>query len=140
VNRHVEEKDRKPGVPLKDLDFQRTLSLPLKVRDQLITTIQRDSSFMCSQGLMDYSLLVGIHFVGDDTRTTVSGDYGVMSAEENEIFYIGIIDTLQQFNRKKKLEATLKRFKYDKTKISAVPPLEYKTRFLEYCNIKLIAV
>jgi len=88
---------------------------------------------------MDYSLLVGIHTVGNYTQPTESGDYGVMSAEENEIFYIGIIDTLQQFNSKKKLEATLKRFKYDKTKISAVPPLEYKTRFLDYCNLKLIA-
>lgn len=48
-----------------------------------------------------------------------------------EIYYIGIIDFLQKYNKKKKLANFAKSFKYDKEGLSTVDPTYYMNRFLK---------
>ncbi|XP_041010885.1 phosphatidylinositol 4-phosphate 5-kinase 8-like [Juglans microcarpa x Juglans regia] len=48
------------------------------------------------------------------------------------VLYLGIIDILQEYNVKKKLEHTLKSLHFDPTTISAVEPKLYATRFINF--------
>jgi len=48
-----------------------------------------------------------------------------------EIYYIGIIDFLQKYNKRKKLANFAKSFKYDKEGLSTVDPTFYMVRFLK---------
>ncbi len=51
------------------------------------------------------------------------------------IYYMGVIDFLQPWNVKKRLERDLKGLiGYDKTAISCVAPTDYATRFLSFIN------
>jgi len=51
------------------------------------------------------------------------------------IYYMGVIDFLQPWNVKKRLERDLKGLiGYDKTAISCVAPADYATRFLSFIN------
>ncbi|KAH6577382.1 hypothetical protein BASA62_000919 [Batrachochytrium salamandrivorans] len=49
-----------------------------------------------------------------------------------EIYYIGIIDIFTKYSAAKKVEHFFKSFKSDRNKISAVNPVLYGTRFLEF--------
>jgi 1-phosphatidylinositol-4-phosphate 5-kinase len=49
-----------------------------------------------------------------------------------EIYFIGVIDILTCYDIKKKTEHHLKSFIYNRKEISAVPPDDYRMRFLKY--------
>jgi len=49
-----------------------------------------------------------------------------------ELYFIGVIDVLTCYDIKKKTEHHLKAFIYNKKDISAVPPDDYRIRFLKY--------
>lgn len=52
----------------------------------------------------------------------------------SHIYFFGIIDILQEFNAKKRMESTYKCIRYNKKAISAVSSKAYATRFLEYMD------
>ena len=204
-----------PGSVRKDLNFlgfddsltgpvekftQRIKLGTVERRKKLIEQIRIDALFLSRMGIMDYSLLVGIHGrvpeqvpgynigkvrsargsaasgsnSGDDSKA--SGESGDESLEEsfnfaeveesekrneleiyqrlpifnqecggyfgktpsgdtnNEIYYFGIIDILQQYNLIKRGENFFKSYftKQGKGKISSVPPLDYAKRFIKF--------
>eukprot|EP00945_MAST-04E_sp_MAST-4E-sp1_P003030 g3030.t1 len=217
---------KKPGSVRKDLNFlgfDDSLSGPIENlaqriklgtperRKKFIDQIRVDSLFLSKMGIMDYSLLVGIHgrvpekipgygvgkkpprksSRGSSTSGNTSGgemsdgkassgDESMMSdgleesynltADEleeseiirepechqrlpifnqesggyqgktpsgennNEIYYFGIIDILQQYNLIKRGENIFKTYiaGQGKGKISSVPPLEYAKRFIKF--------
>ena len=107
--------------------------------------------------IMDYSLLVGVHYRDrlqdyipnytsdnyekDKTMPPLfkrddGGFYGMdyNGTLNNEIYYIGIIDILQQYNFMKFAENKYKSYvgKDCSTKISALPPKKYAKRFIEF--------
>lgn len=49
-----------------------------------------------------------------------------------EIYYLGIIDLLQEWDNKKRVENFFKSFRYNSTKISSVAPKLYSSRFQEF--------
>ena len=55
-----------------------------------------------------------------------------MSDDGMYLYYIGIIDYLQDFNWNKKGENFLKGFRDDPNEISAVPPEQYAVRFFKF--------
>ncbi|KAF0697469.1 Aste57867_11853 [Aphanomyces stellatus] len=55
-----------------------------------------------------------------------------------EIYFVGIIDILQQYNERKIAENGWKRFVYNKNDISAVPPGHYGSRFLEFVEAHVL--
>ncbi|KAN0047295.1 hypothetical protein ACTA71_001677 [Dictyostelium dimigraforme] len=61
---------------------------------------------------------------------------GILSADEKEIYYIGVIDILQLYDFSKKLERFLKvyLFRKDGDGISATRPEPYKQRFMKRMN------
>jgi hypothetical protein len=78
--------------------------------------------FLAEHGLMDYSLLVGVHWMTMHERKEPSyllGELPVMRSfgvegfyEEPAYFFFGIIDYLQEWNPRKRLEGSIKSLLY----------------------------
>jgi hypothetical protein len=80
---------------LKDLDFKqinekmRLIKLDREVALAIQSTLKKDSAFLCSEGLMDYSLLMVIEQLNEpglpSRNTLISG---------SQAYHIGVIDFL----------------------------------------------
>jgi len=57
---------------------------------------------------------------------------GEAGSPRKEIYFMGIIDILQEFNFKKQFESTYKGIRYNKNAISAISSRKYAERFMEY--------
>jgi len=104
-----------PKILGKDTDFKRRgrkIKVTHDTRDFLITQIIADAKFLSGQGIMDYSLLVGIHDISgpplDPHEAKIFAEEGIPSYDGKEIYFIGIIDILQIYDINKKLERALK--------------------------------
>ncbi|XP_077244556.1 phosphatidylinositol 4-phosphate 5-kinase 9-like isoform X2 [Tasmannia lanceolata] len=206
---------------LKDLDLNYCFYLEPSWRDSLLKQIEIDSRFLESQHIMDYSLLLGVHYrapqhllrhqnvtadglaiVAEDAqeeeisnypqglvlvprgtdensvvvgpqshirgsrlRASAAGDEEVdlllpgtarlqiqlgvnmparaehiPTEEKTQLFhqvydvvlYVGIIDILQDYNMSKKIEHAYKSLQFDSLSISAVDPMLYSHRFLQF--------
>ena len=200
---HLASGGHEPAVTMQDNDLTTKVRLQQGKTHELIEQLRNDSDFLCSQGIMDYSLLLGVHHVECaieedlDLRTSVVGlrsastltarnasststmlhsasgplvansdasshaqmsnnDSGSMDSprriqsnfasigEEIEAvgvrarsvvgpgyYYLGIIDVLQAWTWRKRLERFCKRFflMQDGDGISAIEPEAYKQRF-----------
>ncbi|KAL7599024.1 phosphatidylinositol 4-phosphate 5-kinase 4 [Lactuca sativa] len=147
---------------LKDLDLNFMFRLEKTWIEEFRRQIDRDCDFLEQERIMDYSLLVGLHFKDtnsdlDDSAYHVSDPGGsklgismhtrVEKMErKNEmeligeptgvcydvVMFFGIIDILQDYDITKKLEHAYKSFQYDPTSISAVDPRNYSRRFRDF--------
>ncbi|KAL5727313.1 1-phosphatidylinositol-4-phosphate 5-kinase [Ranunculus cassubicifolius] len=209
---------------LKDLDLNYCFYLEPSWRESLLNQIEIDSRFLESQHIMDYSLLLGVHYRapqhlrslasyqrsitadrlavlaedpaddeisnypeslvlvprGSDDGSVVVGPHirgsrlrasavgdeevdlllpGIASRLQIQlgvnmparaehipgeaetplfhevydvVLYLGIIDILQDYNMGKKIEHAYKSFQFDSLSISAVDPVFYSQRFLEF--------
>ncbi|DBA02412.1 TPA: hypothetical protein N0F65_007231 [Lagenidium giganteum] len=64
-----------PHIVHKDNDFHRKLRILPQSAQEVVDQLERDSNFLCSQGIMDYSLLLSIHstkYVVDHTSFDVN--------------------------------------------------------------------
>ena len=85
---------------------------------------------------MDYSLLL---FIESRDSNAVEPVHALSKHEfigDKYIYHIAIIDYLQEWNNSKKGERAIKTiFKgADGSKLSAIEPKEYMTRFIKFCN------
>uniref|UniRef100_K3WAN4 PIPK domain-containing protein n=1 Tax=Globisporangium ultimum (strain ATCC 200006 / CBS 805.95 / DAOM BR144) TaxID=431595 RepID=K3WAN4_GLOUD len=148
----------RPDTILKDLDLQRKLHLPRVVAESLHAQLVSDAEFLNSMGIMDYSLLIGIHkcrlqesswpqggamasviHEGDDDEESLkskssSGSnlepLGTMTPASEEVYFVGIIDILQEWNWEKQMEKVGKMLLGKSgSGISAVAPDAYCERF-----------
>lgn len=141
---------------LKDLDFlymkkiDRTLiDFTRAATKQIIESLlQTDLILLTDNNLMDYSILLYIFKVPDETNEK---DYTklfelfedklnqhrvYLSNNKKYLYLIGIIDYLQEFNTKKFLENKYKKMLYGKevANISAVNPTIYSNRMFEFAR------
>lgn len=72
---HTVKGFHEPNIVLKDNDLKYKLRLPMESAISLRDQLKKDADFLLSVGVMDYSLLVGVH----NTEYMVSGD-----SKENE--------------------------------------------------------
>ena len=68
-----------------------------------------DTALLADHNIMDYSLYLGVHktrFVVDGTGRGAGGPGRLVSnvAEAPSVFYLGVIDTLQEYTVAKRLE------------------------------------
>lgn len=147
------------GSLLKDLDIKRKFHLPdAAVEERFLEQLQADSQFLAQHNVMDYSLLVGIHYDNDEgkekTRRKLiewtryySEDSSFKSlfqsdgsgmagwnaeTKTREVYFIGIIDILQKYTPKKKIEHFLKSIPYKANTVSVVEPSFYARRFYNF--------
>jgi len=74
--------------------------------------------------------------IGDNAIAPVSifrkDNGGLCSSEKDEVYFLSIIDIFTNWTVKKRMENSLKSLMYEATGISAIPPAEYRTRFLKF--------
>ncbi|KAK3278666.1 hypothetical protein CYMTET_13413 [Cymbomonas tetramitiformis] len=130
-----------PKAVLKDLDFlRRGRALPFQCEEQrehFLRKLEVDVAWLRSQGLMDYSLLVGFSNFGDD-RPTSKYIVDVLRLRQQsdhqpyDMAYVGIVDILTRFSWFKKCEASLLGVVLGD--ISCMPPNTYAERLLEFAK------
>lgn len=160
--RNASEREKKKASPiLKDVDFRKDypngIFLKPKCLENLLETILIDCIFLRSHNIMDYSILMGIHNVDFDqkekkqdpveilnipTDTGTSSDEkctsptgGILAQSESGdrlLLFVGIIDILQDYNSRKKLESLLKSKIQNEKTISVQDPDFYANRFWEF--------
>ena len=87
---------------------------------------------------MDYSLILGLC----DEDEKVNSDFpNLINGEKNEDYIIGIIDILQNWNKRKKIASLLKKCIYSccDIDIDTEPPKLYRKRFYYYVTTKIMA-
>ena len=141
---------------LKDNDFKRSINVGPRAKAVLLQQVECDTRWMESHNICDYSLLVGFHsreYFGEDdepfdkyviknfqnqkpNQSSIFRQFngGMLSLDCREIYFIGIIDILTEFNFKKKSEKIVKSLYYDASKISAMEPTPYRRRYVKYVS------
>lgn len=148
----------RPDVVFKDLDLVRSLKLPRHVAEHLHAQVVADCEFLRDLGIMDYSLLIGVHKChlraprSDGRAASVHAGFQddfdqEVSIEEptsgkhlaplgvDEVYFVGIIDILQQWDWEKQLEKAGKVLLGKSARgISAIAPAAYCRRFQARCT------
>ena len=80
---------------------------------------------------------VGMGGMGRFTSVFASELGGLQSTDANddplsELYFLGIVDFLQNWTKKKKMENKYKSFRFDSKTISAIPPAPYASRFYNF--------
>lgn len=146
----------RPDTILKDLDLTRALHLSEDVAESLYHQLFMDCEFLNSMGIMDYSLLVGVHkcrlpetwmmhnhhhyqygveYPAEDISTTVSSGQNLepipgVGQLADEVYFVGIIDILQEWDFEKQMEKVGKVLIGKSSRgISAMAPEAYCQRF-----------
>merc|ERR1711971_572702 len=116
---------------MKDLDLKRFIILSKKQRSKIIKQLNIDTAFLCENNIMDYSMLLGIYYVKitykdkecnhkedelkqhsecSDDDDDICGGVRASLIEGPGIYYFGIIDSLQTYTFRKRLETFFKRW------------------------------
>jgi hypothetical protein len=166
VKRFVTQREIDNGTSvLKDLNFKTKIYLSPTMKASFLETMKNDANFLRVSNIMDYSLLLGINndgklngkkdvlpppqhptlwqkeqggILASGVGGGSSGDSGgEKSSEKEATYFLGIIDILQKYNLKKKLENAYKsrrekRKGKDPEAISAVGSSVYARRFEKY--------
>ena len=104
-----------------------------------LNLLESDVGFLRDHGLIDYSLLVGIHFKQKGSTADYVANHIMSRDGANEVYYIGIIDFLIKYHMKKKMEGNIrgavvnmknknKDMKY--SALSVTHPNEYSARMI----------
>lgn len=139
------------------------------MRNSILSQVFSDVTFLSTMNVMDYSLLVGLHFVdqeADDGVVDESDEYqsarsleeglaapsdgsfvsndlpdiGLTSPDGSMVYYLAIIDTLQLYNLNKRTERLLKVITgKDRRGISVQPPRAYRDRFVAMVGNLVVA-
>lgn len=123
------------GQVLKDVDFHRvkgTLVVGEQQCERFYAQVQRDASFLESIRAMDYSLLLGLSTASSVRLPT---HHTLAEHSTSELWYLGIIDYLQEYNVKKHLETVSHKLASPTGPLSdrsCVNPVLYRVRFCEF--------
>ncbi|CAH0515187.1 unnamed protein product [Peronospora belbahrii] len=149
----------RPDIVFKDLDLERSLHLPRHIAAHLHAQIVSDSEFLRDVGIMDYSLLIGVHKchiraprpgysngvarehanIGEVMNNELnieesSSGVNLTPLGDDEVYFVGIIDILQQWDWEKQFEKAGKVLLGKPSRgISAVAPAAYCRRFQARC-------
>lgn len=122
------------SVIYKEQDFLesgQSICLQLSLKISLLDQIILDTEFLSSLGLIDYSLIIGIHKISPEEEDSVLTEK-YRSIDSKEVYYLGIIDILTRYNTLKKVEYIFKGGLFGFDQISCNPPEKYQQRFLDF--------
>lgn len=129
----------------KDLDFtskRKYIKLDGTLRKQFIQQLEKDAKFLESLSIIDYSLLLGIaprdkNVTAFNPQKPFYQQYngGMLNEEDDEVYFVGIIDTLINYGFKKQAEHQIKAVIHGSGHgISVTAPDAYAARFVEFCK------
>ncbi|CAJ1460019.1 unnamed protein product, partial [Effrenium voratum] len=114
----------------KDEDWiaaQLRLSVPEVQRRAMLEAHEADVQFLKSHSVMDYSVLVGIHYP-ERASSKMTPSTGIVSADGKEVYFVGLIDFLIHFGLKKQAEHLLRAAQGHGDDTSCVDPTDYAAR------------
>jgi len=138
------------AVTMKDLDFlveKQKISLSEELRTKFLQQVHKDTEFLETHGMNDYSLIIGVVELDEANEATAkeveenlissgegvpfyrSYEGGILSRDKTKIYYMRIIDFLTFYGAKKKLEYALKWLAHGQT-MSCIPPESYAKRLM----------
>jgi hypothetical protein len=145
-----------PNLLCKDNDLKFKLRLYPESAKAVASQLESDAAFLCRIGVMDYSLLLGVHHMnyhrgnGVETSSTAAGISGsgsqrfqdelkrkrfeAASTIGPDFYQFGIIDFLQTWDANKKMERFFKVRILGKSSygLSAIEPDIYRDRFVNH--------
>ena len=118
----------------KDLDFdfyQKKIHVSESSAKRLFKAVENDINLLEKFKIMDYSLLVAVKLEKEASKYFFESETQLEAG-----FSIGIIDFLQQYDRKKKFESISKKIltMRPRSEISSINPKDYKIRFFNFVN------
>mmetsp|Transcript_5204 Transcript_5204/g.5933 ORF Transcript_5204/g.5933 Transcript_5204/m.5933 type:complete len:550 (+) Transcript_5204:94-1743(+) len=144
----VKERLKKTPV-FKDLDWianGRKLTFPTEEDvESMLKRLDNDAAFLSYNKLIDYSLLVGVHEIGNSPIKSRQDDICkekmsvVRSVSKSEVRYFGIVDILTPYVLQKKAETLFAGTLMCRPDISCQPPNKYHQRFVEFCKSDVLA-
>lgn len=154
MKRFVSEEDAAKGTKvLKDRNFAQRAKLAVgsELKAKLEEQLRRDVAFLQQHDRMDYSLLLGIatadSLEGPGHSWPAADSHGLRSCggTGQEVYFMGVIDILQEYNWRKALEGNLKTagfralhmgkrasLRTADNVVSAASPSHYASRFLDF--------
>ncbi|KAJ1615203.1 putative phosphatidylinositol-4-phosphate 5-kinase [Cryptosporidium canis] len=136
-------------IALKELDMKSNkemLFIDQQNQVDLLKQLEIDCRFFELYNIMDYSLLIGIHYVEDESQNISSlienessrRFVGILSSDKKKVYYLGFIDFFSTWNTVKKLERLYKTITIRSSNgISAVPPDKYALRFMKFIKSRI---
>jgi len=138
--RFVSEAEQEAGtVVLKDQNFSNDVGHRMDFgpgrREGFVMQLRRDAEFLASHNVMDYSLILGVTHDSDAMRSKCDTRWQRKGC--HKAYDLGIIDILQVYNMRKKVENAFKTRSVkmgggDPTTISCVDPRAYGQRFTNF--------
>jgi Ca2+-binding EF-hand superfamily protein len=130
----------KTGFVKKDLDIKKgRMKIPFGERKKILDQVKKDTEFLKSLNIIDYSFLCGIHDGPSSAQLgaltncpTIHSTTVVLT--ETEVYFMGIIDIFTVFDFKKTTEHSMKSLVYKSSSISAVPAPQYQDRFCKFID------
>lgn len=160
LGRFTTPKQRSQGGILKDLDIKndkRKLFLDEELARKFARSLKKDTNFLAEHNVMDYSLLLGIHYETpqnaqktkdnlerlEQSKLILNHRPNIFQLDCNgkkctkpdgttETYYVGIIDILVQYENFKRAENMLKKVVYYKEEASVIHPKHYATRLFSF--------
>ena len=135
---------KKTSSILKDLDWIRNkmrINVGQEVTDKLKAIVKEDAEFLARCNIIDYSLLVGIADVEQNSPTTSydsssqqNSEFSkpILSTDGNQTYTLTIIDTLTPFTIAKRCESIYKACTMPGS--SCVAPRMYASRFVDFIH------
>ena len=110
---------------------------------RLKNSLYRDINFLKKFNIMDYSLLLGICKRNEYLSDKIPRQYGtekfILSKSGKYIYFMTVIDYLQEYNYNKRIEHSLKAIRNPKyiINISAIPTKPYANRFINFIHDRI---
>jgi len=82
---------------LMDLDLSRQLRLPPAYKEMFLRQVQNDALLLCSVGIMDYSLLLGFHFIERGNGPANSKDVELVQKPSDYPFHNEILEVPTEY-------------------------------------------
>jgi len=135
------------------MDIAMTVDVDPEDKVELAEILASDAAFLSSQGLLDYSLLVGIHRLSPDLDPAARESRleelckagGYSSLDRQKVYFFGVIDVLERYSLRWRVQRLVLRTAYhlallgkEADGISAMPPAEYADRFRAFVNSELL--
>ena len=123
---------------MKDNDLREKVYLNDQQRELFVQTVKDDAKFLCDRGIMDYSLLLGIekgvskfNVIDEEDADRDALILPASHANSAHMYYVGIIDILQEWDSSKKQERFCKALLgRDLDGVSSIEPEKYLERFV----------
>ena len=153
-------------IALKEIDFfdlvksnrMRPLILDRQSKFALYSQIIKDTEFLVRENFMDYSILVGVYKFSNEHHISLDLDNpsrfhsflgGMESLDGRSVYTFGLVDCLQRFSMRKRVEKLLKnarsKFIHSSSEHFKIPldsvehPVAYAHRLISFVNDILIS-